>query len=390
MKKVVLTLALLAAMSTGAKLHMTPKAQFELFKAKYNRKYPAEQEAHRFSVFQANLVQARKMGDLNPLATFGVNEFTDLTAAEFKRYHNGEKYYKLVNASDISASERLASAAGKKIDWRTKGAVTAVKNQGQCGSCWAFSATGNIEGQWFIKNKELVSLSEQDLVSCDTTCDGCNGGLMDYAFEWLVAKRSGEIATEASYPYASASGTAPACKTSGHHERREDHRAPQHRARRGGDCERAVRERGPQLAAPALQHRQHVAAVGLLDVECLPPGAARPPTEAAARVGGHDLVVLEHPAQHPAPPDVGALLPVLGHGLAVVPVHLDRRQEVNVGVGVPSQQIMLLVFCIFEPLTNHFFLQQQNQINKVVCGHRHLKLLLSVSEVFAFCCLFPF
>jgi C1A family cysteine protease len=217
MKKVVLTLALLAAMSTGAKLHtLSAKAQFELFKAKYNRKYPAEQEEHRFSVFQANLVQARKMGDLNPLATFGVNEFTDLTAAEFKRYHNAERYYKLVNASDVSASEGLASSAGKKIDWRSKGAVTAVKNQGQCGSCWAFSATGNIEGQWFIKNRELVSLSEQDLVSCDTTCEACNGGLMDYAFEWLVSKRSGEIATEESYPYASASGSAPACKASGH------------------------------------------------------------------------------------------------------------------------------------------------------------------------------
>jgi C1A family cysteine protease len=217
MKKVVLTLALLAAMSSGAKLHtLSDDAQFEAFKAKFNRKYPKEEEARRFQIFKANLVQARKMSDLNPLATFGVNEFTDLSATEFKRYHNANKYYAALNKSDISVSEPLESSAGKKIDWRAKGAVTAVKNQGQCGSCWAFSSTGNIEGQWFIKNNELVSLSEQDLVSCDTTCDGCNGGLMDYAFEWLVKSRRGEISTEHSYPYVSGNGVAPACKASGH------------------------------------------------------------------------------------------------------------------------------------------------------------------------------
>jgi hypothetical protein len=102
-------------------------------------------------------------------------------------------------------------AAGSKIDWRAKGAVTYVKNQGQCGSCWSFSTTGNIEGQWFLAGNTLTPASEEELVSCDTADDGCNGGLMDNAFGWLVNSRGGAIVTEASYQYVSGTGNVPAC-----------------------------------------------------------------------------------------------------------------------------------------------------------------------------------
>merc|ERR1712232_960629 len=96
------------------------------------------------------------------------------------------------------------------IDWVTKGAVTPVKNQQQCGSCWAFSSTGSLEGAMFVATGKLISLSEEDLVQCNSITDhGCQGGLMDNAFNWV---QQNGICSEAAYPYTSGGGVTGSCK----------------------------------------------------------------------------------------------------------------------------------------------------------------------------------
>merc|ERR1711988_723174 len=96
------------------------------------------------------------------------------------------------------------SSASATIDWTTLGAVTKVKDQGQCGSCWAFSTTGGLEGSYQIASGNLVSMSEQQFVDCDKRDSGCGGGLMDTAFDFA---KSTAIATESSYPYRGVDGT---------------------------------------------------------------------------------------------------------------------------------------------------------------------------------------
>eukprot|EP00757_Euglenozoa_sp_SAG-D1_P019789 gene19789-1003_t len=189
---------------------------FQDFKRVYNRHYSVEEEKLRYASFQSNLRKAVQIGVLNPLARFGVNEFADWSTMEFKRMHNAEAFYAQRNTTSPADFYQQHELTANSVDWRTKGAVTHVKNQGQCGSCWSFSTTGNIEGQWFLAGHTLVAISEQMFVSCDTIDHGCQGGLMDNAFNWVVSNRGGKCETEASYPYVSGLGQVPACTTPGH------------------------------------------------------------------------------------------------------------------------------------------------------------------------------
>merc|ERR1712139_549729 len=133
--------------------------------------------------------------------------FADLSAEEFAQL-NIRGFKKGSESGLPSLGMGEGTYSGATVDWTTKGAVTPVKNQGQCGSCWAFSTTGGLEGAWEIASGKLVSLSEQQFVDCDKVDSGCNGGLMDNAFEFA---EKNAICTEDSYPYKAKGGS---CKAS--------------------------------------------------------------------------------------------------------------------------------------------------------------------------------
>jgi len=203
---------------------LTPELPFEEFKVRFHRSYAnAAEEAERRAQYERNMAKARAYQKTNPLATFGPNEYADWSEAEM-RAMKGMPATAMEQFRAGLARQALRIAEGKQklraaklgaapsaVNWVNQGAVTPVKNQGQCGDCWAFSTTGNIEGQWFLAGNALVSLSEQELTSCDTNDTGCNGGLPWQAMEWLLSSQQGWITSEADYPFVSGSGTAPAC-----------------------------------------------------------------------------------------------------------------------------------------------------------------------------------
>jgi len=156
----------------------------------------AEEHAYRLSVFAKSAEFVRNHDEEAKGFSVALNQFADLTSEEFVSIYNG------MNLTVVAPEpEAIMVGIPASIDWRSKGAVTGIKNQGQCGSCWSFSATGSLEGAWFLKGNKLTSLSEQNLVDCSTAQGnmGCNGGLMDQAFQYVIQNKG--IDTEASYPY---------------------------------------------------------------------------------------------------------------------------------------------------------------------------------------------
>jgi len=132
----------------------------------------------------------------------GHNDFSHLTFEEFKAQVGlGSMPMPQSGADFVHHAPADVSSLPASVDWPSAGAVTPVKDQGNCGSCWSFSTTGALEGAYFLKYGSLLSFSEQHLVSCDTTDSGCNGGLMDNAFAWV--KKNGGLCTESDYPYTS-------------------------------------------------------------------------------------------------------------------------------------------------------------------------------------------
>jgi cathepsin L len=200
------TLFVVAAASASG-MALTEQEQFVQFCEKFQKQYTTEEVPKRFAVFQDNLKKIAEHNAKGESWTMAVTQFADMTAEEFGAMYKGY----LPRSNSYARSQNLHVDSGAPladdIDWTTKGAVTPIKDQAQCGSCWAFSTTGSIEGAHQIATGKLVSVSEQQLVDCAGAegNQGCNGGLMDDAFEYVI--KNGGITEESNYKYTARDGT---------------------------------------------------------------------------------------------------------------------------------------------------------------------------------------
>jgi cathepsin L len=197
--------AILALLAAPA---LADRQIFAAWKALNNKAYTQDEESLRYAIFEANLARIASHNSKGETWSMAMNEFGDLTPQEFAAARiGGYKPRKIRrNPNNLTTSTPNVKLPSS-VDWTTKGAVTPVKNQQQCGSCWAFSTTGSVEGINEISGKGLISLSEQELVDCSGSAgnQGCNGGLMDDAFQWIIS--NGGLCTEAAYPYTAQDGT---------------------------------------------------------------------------------------------------------------------------------------------------------------------------------------
>lgn len=212
MLRIVLFMASLLFASSS----MSENVDWVQFQERFSKKYHSIQEyEYRFNVFLSNLQTIVQHNlDHTQNFTMGVNQFTDLTPQEFKEQYLGGFKHR-VSSYGCKSFSNTTSNAPLSVDWRQKGVVNGVRDQGQCGSCWAFATTANAESVWAISSGQLLDLSEEYLVDCASGAGyfnmGCNGGQPDSAFKYMI--NNGQC-SEASYPYkAGVSKTAGTCQS---------------------------------------------------------------------------------------------------------------------------------------------------------------------------------
>ncbi|GLT58895.1 hypothetical protein SLA2020_317540 [Shorea laevis] len=182
-------------------------AIYEAWLSKHGKAYNALGEKEKRSqIFKDNLRFIDEHNAENRSYRVGLNRFADLTNEEYRAtYLGAKKAPRKISKRTDRYQPRLGDALPDSVDWRKEGAVVEVKDQGSCGSCWAFSTIAAVEGINKLVTGDLISLSEQELVDCDTSYnEGCNGGLMDYAFEFII--NNGGIDSEEDYPYRAVDG----------------------------------------------------------------------------------------------------------------------------------------------------------------------------------------
>ncbi|XXG63265.1 hypothetical protein AAC387_Pa05g1499 [Persea americana] len=212
-------LGICATQSLGRKLHETSMSEMhEQWMAQHGRVYKdAVEKVQRLKIFKENVefIESFNNAGEKPYK-LSTNEFADLTNEEFRASRNGFRASGVRRTKTTSFMYENVTAVPSTMDWRKKGAVTPIKNQGECGCCWAFSAVAATEGITQLKTGKLISLSEQELVDCDTSGEdqGCGGGLMDDAFDFI--QHNGGLTTEANYPYTGEDDTCNRKKSTNH------------------------------------------------------------------------------------------------------------------------------------------------------------------------------
>lgn len=203
--------------STMAVVYQPVVTEFNTFIQKYGKQYSIEEYDLRFDIFRNNLDKIRKHNAEPHSWKMVINQYADLTWEEFKRDRLGLRpILKHNTPNTLRVSHDLIrlntqTTLPSSVDWRNKGVVNPVKDQQQCGSCWAFSTVGSIESAYAIKYGKLYSLSEQQLVDCSGSYGnyGCSGGLMDDGFQYA---EDNALCSENEYPYTASDGTCRSCK----------------------------------------------------------------------------------------------------------------------------------------------------------------------------------